>query len=519
MASLFPTYLYQRNAIWWYRQRLPNRLINRTLRVSLRTADVTEARTLAVLLNSFIRRRTADLIGNCLRTHHVATALGGVTGPTEPNDYFSGPETIPKSTHEESQMVSTYETIKNQARKIIHHYHSMELADWQSRPRTMSEYELWIDLLHLFKSQAIEASRLNDLTQSQQLVQDYFEDTTSSPPSPPTLDKLVRKVCDLVPSIYQALLNNKPLESIEELLQVAEPTPKQGTEPASEKVLSELMDAYLSENQLKGWKTRTIKQYEHSLFIALHHLGDGPVSSLNRTQGRELRATLVRLAKGKTQADITAKGLMACLTDNDAHRISVTTANNHMNRLREFFRWCESMGFIERNPLPDDNLPAPKSAKIAKRDPITDHEAKQIFSHRLFVEQRGVKTKQIQHASHFWLPLIAAYSGMRLGEISQLQVSNIRQISGINCFVVERSTDDQYIKTPNAVRAIPIHNELLRIGFLDFVDYIRSKGGKRLFNNIKLIQGNYSNKPSEWFIKNFRDALCPLPKNPVPKSL
>nr|WP_307955291.1 hypothetical protein [Shewanella putrefaciens] len=31
-------------------------------------------------------------------------------------------------------MTSRYEILKNQTQLIIHHYHQMELADWQSQP-------------------------------------------------------------------------------------------------------------------------------------------------------------------------------------------------------------------------------------------------------------------------------------------------------------------------------------------------------------------------------------------------
>ncbi|MCL2910736.1 MULTISPECIES: site-specific integrase [Shewanella] len=414
-------------------------------------------------------------------------------------------------------MTSTYETLKNQVQTIIHHYHQMELGDWQSAPREEGEYVEWIEKLCLFKSLSTEASRLNRLEQSQRLVKEYFSESGQLLPDESELQPLVRQVCDKLPSIYQSLLHHKPLFTTKTHCAEITSDSALGTEPASNKTLSEVMQEYLSENQQKGWKAKTIRQYQHTLFISLERLGDLSVAALTRSQGRELRATLPRLIKGKYQADITRDGLQACLTDDDALKISVTTANNHMNRLREFFRWVESMGYIKLNPMPDDNLPTPKVSKQAKRDPITDNEAKQIFAHSLFSELKGTHTKKIQHPSHFWMPLIAAYSGMRLGEISQLLVDDIKQIKEVWCFVVQQTRDDQYLKTPNAARVIPIHSELLRIGLIEYVDYVRSHSGQRLFTNIRLIQGNYSNKPSEWFIEHFRDRLG-LPKHVTPHA-
>ncbi|WP_329484955.1 hypothetical protein [Citrobacter freundii] len=64
-------------------------------------------------------------------------------------------------------------------------------------------------------------------------------------------------------------------------------------------------------------------------------------------------------------------------------------------------------------------------------------------------------------------------------------------------------------KTPNAKRFVPVHKELIRLGFLLFINDLKdiTQGDARLFNNIPLIQDSYSAKPSEWFIRNFRDAL------------
>ena len=527
MASLFPTYLYQRNAIWWYRQRVITQGINTTLRVSLRTTDKHSARNLANLIASYLygRRRprtTSFVTGFSNSTPHKIATFRGPQELLHTAEGMLSPEEIQaRSICEESPMASEYNVILSTTRKIISYYHQLELADWQSQVRTEDEYIHWLDQLHQFKSLTTEAAYLNDLRQSKNIVSDYFADTQQSLPNQDYLNLIIRKVCDSIPEVYQALLERRPPTAQEASTaspQVLASAPHQGTEPASnEKPLAEAIAAYLTENQRKGWKARTVNQYQHSLVVAYSFFGEVSIGSLTREHGRSLREILPKLIKGKTQDDLNKQGIAGCIT-NDIHlQISSVTANNHMNRLREFFRWSESMGYISRNPLPDDNIPAPKVSKQAKRDPITDDQAKLIFGHSLFSEHKGTKTKKIQHASHFWLPLIAAYSGMRLGEISQLSVQNIRKIGEHWCFIVEQFTENQYLKTPNAVRAVPIHNELIRIGFIEFVNYIRANNGTRLFNNIRLIQGNYSNKPSEWFIKQFRDALG-LPLHVTPHA-
>lgn len=531
MASLLPTYLYQRNAIWWYRQRVITQGINTTLRVSLRTTDKHSARNLANLIASYLygrrRPRTTSFVTGFSNStpHKIATFRGPLELPHTAEGMLSPEEIQVRSICEESPMASEYNAILSTTRKIIAHYHQLELSDWQSQVRTEGEYIHWLDQLHLFKSQTTEAARLNDLRQSQRLVNDYFADTEQPVLPPEQLNQLTRMVCDRIPDIYSAMLKHQPIDLAEEQKQSTEKSSSdvaKGTEPASINStnivpLGQAIGEYLSENQAKGWKVRTINQYQHSLVVASSFFGDVAIGTLTREHGRALRGILPKLIKGKTQEDLHKDGIKNCTTDTASMQISSVTANNHMNRLREFFRWSESMGYINRNPLPDDNIPMPKVSKQAKRNPITDQEAKQIFAHPLFAEHKGIKTRKIQHASHFWLPLIAAYSGMRLGEISQLSVGNIRKLGEHWCFMVEQSSEDHYLKTPNAQRAIPVHNELIRIGFITFVDYVRANGGERLFTNIRLLQGNYSNKPSEWFIKQLRDNLG-LPLHVTPHA-
>lgn len=519
MATAFPTYLYQRNAIWWYRQRLPKPFINATVRLSLGTNDRYQASFICMVLAQSLRHKALRLLLQHKANGYVPLS-DKATETTICEMLRLNFNVSIKNRHlkfSEATRMDSYvqKMVTSYAQSIIKHCHQLELSDWQSQVRTEGDYINWLDQLHLFKSLTTEAAYLNDLRQSKNIVSDYIADTQQSLPNQDYLNLIIRKVCDSIPEVYQALLERRPPTAQEASTaspQVLASAPHQGTErtstiAANSIQLAQAIEEYLTENQAKGWKVRTINQYQHSLVVASSFFGDVAIGTLTREQGRSLRGILPKLIKGKTQDNLHEYGINGCTTDAAEMQINSVTANNHMNRLREFFRWSESMGYISRNPLPDDNIPMPKVSKQAKRSPITDQEVKQIFAHPLFTEHKGIKTRKIQHASHFWLPLIAAYSGMRLGEISQLSVENIRKCGEHWCFMVEQSSAEHYLKTANAQRAIPIHNELIRIGFIEFVNYIRANNGTRLFNNIRLIQGNYSNKPSEWFIKQFRDAL------------
>ena len=86
---------------------------------------------------------------------------------------------------------------------------------------------------------------------------------------------------------------------------------------------------------------------------------------------------------------------------------------------------------------------------------------------------------------------------MRMQEILQLYVVDVYQTSGIWVFDLNANHKDQKLKTSQSKRLVPIHTDLIDLGFLDF---LRSKETERLFNDAPL--GNdktYSSTYSKWF--------------------
>ena len=57
---------------------------------------------------------------------------------------------------------------------------------------------------------------------------------------------------------------------------------------------------------------------------------------------------------------------------------------------------------------------------------------------------------------------------MRLKEITQLTKNDIVKINDIYCIDIN-TNNEKTTKTKKSVRIIPMHNKLIEIGFLDFV--------------------------------------------------
>ncbi len=120
----------------------------------------------------------------------------------------------------------------------------------------------------------------------------------------------------------------------------------------------------------------------------------------------------------------------------------------------------------------------------------------------LFLSERYLKGKHTQK-SHYWVPLIALYTGARQNEICQLLCEDVKEIylsSGVKIFYFDFNDEDfKSLKNQKAKRTVPIHSELVKLGFLDFVERQKQKGNDRIFNDLKEKAGKFNADFSKWF--------------------
>lgn len=156
------------------------------------------------------------------------------------------------------------------------------------------------------------------------------------------------------------------------------------------------------------------------------------------------------------------------------------TTRDHLNKFSGVLNWAVEEGYLDKSPAKGLRLPDPVK-KRDKRRPFSIEQLRRIFNSPLYT---GCVDDVYGYAkvgdarprrARFWIPLIALFSGMRMNEICQLKVSDIRTLDGVQCFVVIEDGDKR-VKTAASERAIPIHQELIRIGFLAFVDEQRAAG-------------------------------------------
>lgn len=115
---------------------------------------------------------------------------------------------------------------------------------------------------------------------------------------------------------------------------------------------------------------------------------------------------------------------------------------------------------IPANPARALKVRAPKAIETRERD-LTDEEAETIL--RASLAPQSDKLPARHALARRWVPWLCAYTGARVGEMTQLRAGDIRKEKGI--WVVHITPEAGSVKTGKA-RSVPIHSHLIEQGIL-----------------------------------------------------
>ncbi|WP_162181415.1 site-specific integrase [Thalassospira australica] len=171
--------------------------------------------------------------------------------------------------------------------------------------------------------------------------------------------------------------------------------------------------------------------------------------------------------------------------------------------MSSFFNYCVEQEYLKVNPFKNGKFSFSNQEQIQKledeRQPYSTDELNAIFQSEKFVNRHRDKT--------FFCPLIALFSGMRLGEIAQLRPKDIIEHNGMLNFNLFHSKTK--IKTISGYRIVPIHHELIKLGLLD---YIEEQKKRHKTDDKFIFDIRYNEKMKEFdgrfwgrFLKPFKD--------------
>jgi integrase len=264
----------------------------------------------------------------------------------------------------------------------------------------------------------------------------------------------------------------------------------------------ELFNAFARENP-KGVKPDTLRMNKEIIGWFAQHVGATfPASAIDKRAVREWKQALGRFPiKAAEIRELRGLQFKKIITENDRLKrptLSDLTINKYLSALGAFCQWLMQNGHLETNPV--DGMHLGKDRGPGRINPYTSEQLSQIFASPLFTgsesEDQLHKPGNVLVRDHrYWLPLLALFTGARMGELAQLLASDVRKDRGHWIIHVTTEGDSsKVIKTKGSMRVIPIHPELVRLGFLGFHSECI---GSRLFPEIKpdtrgSLAGHYS---------------------------
>jgi len=249
-------------------------------------------------------------------------------------------------------------------------------------------------------------------------------------------------------------------------------------------LISDLAKLFL---EIKSKRTKldddTIKEYNAAYQNLIYILGDIEVSELTPELMNSFYDDLRKLPSRRNSTplykDKTHDQLKLIDIPTDK-AISIRTANKTMSRITGLLSHATKQRIINFNPAEAVILEKDEVYSNEKRSAFTTDNLKSIFETPHFHNHDWKKGQGRNEPYRFWLPLIALFTGARLGEICQLKTSDIFQVDNIWIFNITNEFDKatgkkiKKVKNKNSLRKIPISQQLIDIGILKFVTNLKN---------------------------------------------
>ena len=245
-------------------------------------------------------------------------------------------------------------------------------------------------------------------------------------------------------------------------------------------------------------------------------IGNIPVSSLSKDSIRTYISTQIILPpnrrKNPKYREMSIVEVMKLKGVKPQSRINV---NKFLTRLTTFMNFGVSQGYIKENYILGMKIPIPKTEGRKKREPFSPEDLVKILSPKSYLDWTvdfGLKTKSakpnvVKYQNPFyWSFLIGIFSGMRTNEISQLLIGDIIKKENVWMFSIDE-TEGKSVKTTSSIRKVPVHPTLISLGFIDYVQIIKSKGVDRVFPELTKQRDGYSTKISQHYNEKFLPSV------------
>lgn len=163
-----------------------------------------------------------------------------------------------------------------------------------------------------------------------------------------------------------------------------------------------------------------------------------------------------------------------------------------LSHLSTIFRWAMNNGHMEDNPAAGVRVDEGKGYKEPSRVPFDRDDLKRIFGSPLFTS-----TPRADWGTYQWALLVLLYTGARSSsEVARVRTTDVYEEQGVT--VIDFALASKNVRSK---RLVPVHQDLITLGFLEFVERMHRKGD-RLFPD-----WSPEDRLNRWFLRTYRPEV------------
>lgn len=199
-------------------------------------------------------------------------------------------------------------------------------------------------------------------------------------------------------------------------------------------------------------------------------------------------------------------GFRAWLLD-DARRTTSKTARDRFTWIKTLLKYAhQDLALLPSSPWTGLDVAA---RTTNRRRPWTGSELHLLFSQPLHSSLALPSAWNAGREAAYWLPILGLYTGARLSELAQLTPTDVRREGNIWFLDLNDDGPGKQIKTDASRRRVPLHSDLLRLGFVEFT---RSRDGcPSLWATLPQRSGKAGGFFSQWF-GTYRQSIGLAPR-------
>ena len=283
--------------------------------------------------------------------------------------------------------------------------------------------------------------------------------------------------------------------------------------PIAGGLLSSNAKTFFERKRIEGKKIKEIESDKRIVEEFIEIVGDIDFSTITKNEVSHYIDVQTKLPPNRKKSpkyrDLSIKEVMK-LKLSQKEIQTPQNINKRITKLSVFGNWGVRQGLLITNPFSGMKFSVKKQPHT--RQPFTADELRIIFKPETYLKwtihfsHPYRKDRVSNHLPYYWIFLLGIFSGMRTNEMCQILLSQVKKEKGI-WFIFIEDSEETKVKTENAIRKVPVHPQLIDLGFVDYVTAQKKSKRGRLFWELSEDRDGFASHVSRHYNQRFLPAV------------